>query len=415
MFSGESALELLKKIAFPRLGGSEGERKAAEILRKHFSNLGYEVSVEEFDLWTYRIIEARLDVLGGKGVSVECSGVGLSADTPSDGVEGELVYVEECGSRFMEKARGKIWLYYGKLTAENYRRALRYSPKAIILVGRNPRKLPLKISILSEWWEHGRVPIVAVKYEDALKLYSKIPVDVRVTLRQEVFKSKSRNIIAVKKGKTYPDETIIVGGHYDSVFNVVGAHDNAGGIAVVGELARVFSEAGVKRTLKLVAFGSEEMGLVGSRRFVKEYSEELKSTKLFVNIDVCGQPLGTLSAIVSGGEDIKNAIEVLSSELGIHVDVSQDIYSSDSSTLAAKGVPSVSFARFGGSSYFIHTIEDSLEYISKEGLEYCGVIAEEFLKKTLIPDKYPFSTEIPDNIKKKLKEYFDKKLGVKIE
>lgn len=68
------------------------------------------------------------------------------------------------------------------------------------------------------------------------------------------------NIIAEKKGTKFPNEIIVVGGHYDSVadHNCVGADDNASAIAVLLELARLLKDTEPEKTIRFVAFCNEE-------------------------------------------------------------------------------------------------------------------------------------------------------------
>lgn len=67
-----------------------------------------------------------------------------------------------------------------------------------------------------------------------------------------------RNIEAEKKGTEKPDEIIILGAHYDSIYGSPGADDNGSGVAAVLEMARLFSERNQKRTIRFVFFASEE-------------------------------------------------------------------------------------------------------------------------------------------------------------
>ena len=62
---------------------------------------------------------------------------------------------------------------------------------------------------------------------------------------------------------------VIIGAHYDTVPGSPGADDNATGVAVLLELARLFVAQRPRRPMKLVAFDLEEYGLVGSRNYVK--------------------------------------------------------------------------------------------------------------------------------------------------
>lgn len=67
-----------------------------------------------------------------------------------------------------------------------------------------------------------------------------------------------RNIEAEKRGTKKPDEIIILGAHYDSIYSSPGSDDNGSGVASVLEMARLFSEQSCKRTIRFVFFASEE-------------------------------------------------------------------------------------------------------------------------------------------------------------
>ena len=78
------------------------------------------------------------------------------------------------------------------------------------------------------------------------------------------------NFIATLPGRVDPSRIIIVSAHYDSFSNEAqtrapGADDNASGVAVVVELARILRNYRFDFTVKFIAWGAEERGLVGSR------------------------------------------------------------------------------------------------------------------------------------------------------
>ncbi|MEW6073560.1 MAG: M28 family peptidase [Planctomycetota bacterium] len=81
----------------------------------------------------------------------------------------------------------------------------------------------------------------------------------------------AENVIAEIPGTTAPGEIVVIGGHYDSInyagsgSAAPGADDNATGTAGVVEAARVLSTGGpYERTIRFIAFGAEEFGLIGS-------------------------------------------------------------------------------------------------------------------------------------------------------
>lgn len=80
-------------------------------------------------------------------------------------------------------------------------------------------------------------------------------------VRRDSYLLESRemaNIEAELRGRTRPEEIVVVGAHYDSVPGSPGANDNASGVAALLEVARRLRKAQPARTLRLVAFVNEE-------------------------------------------------------------------------------------------------------------------------------------------------------------
>jgi aminopeptidase YwaD len=82
-----------------------------------------------------------------------------------------------------------------------------------------------------------------------------------------------RNLSVEITGKETPGEVLIIGAHFDAVPGTPGADDNGTGTAALLELAHVLKDRPMKRTVRLVFFNLEEVGLVGSTRYVKELRE----------------------------------------------------------------------------------------------------------------------------------------------
>jgi len=85
------------------------------------------------------------------------------------------------------------------------------------------------------------------------------------------------NIIVDIPGTEFPNEVLIISGHFDAVVNSPGADDDGTGTAAVIELARVFKDVKPRRTLRLALFNLEEQGLVGSRAYVVEWVKRNKA------------------------------------------------------------------------------------------------------------------------------------------
>lgn len=82
--------------------------------------------------------------------------------------------------------------------------------------------------------------------------------------------TRGRNVIGIDAGSQ--DRAIILLAHYDIPFHVrEGAMDDASGVGVLLELARVFSRKNQEKTLVFVASDGEEWGMLGARHFLDSY------------------------------------------------------------------------------------------------------------------------------------------------
>jgi leucyl aminopeptidase len=103
------------------------------------------------------------------------------------------------------------------------------------------------------------------------------------------------SVILTMDGANTPDEFVIIGGHIDSTANpsnddAPGADDNASGIASLNEMVRVLLEKNFvpSRTIEVMAFAAEEIGLVGSAEIAQEYANNNVNVLAFVQFDMTG-------------------------------------------------------------------------------------------------------------------------------
>jgi Zn-dependent M28 family amino/carboxypeptidase len=92
------------------------------------------------------------------------------------------------------------------------------------------------------------------------------------------------NIVAERAGTDKTAGNILVGAHYDTVYQSPGADDNASGVAVVLEVARLLSQP-TPRGLQLVLFDKEETGLLGSQAYAKQ-AKNIKNLRGAVVMDM---------------------------------------------------------------------------------------------------------------------------------
>jgi leucyl aminopeptidase len=101
----------------------------------------------------------------------------------------------------------------------------------------------------------------------------------------------SDNVIAQKTGTKYPDEYVVIGGHYDTYSysgDAPGADDDGTGTCGVLEVARVMAEHDFDRTILFCAWSGEEYGLYGSEAYASWAASEGMNILGYFNIDMCG-------------------------------------------------------------------------------------------------------------------------------
>ena len=145
-----------------------------------------------------------------------------------------------------------------------------------------------------------RIPAAAISTNAADKLSSllKIKPDLKFLLRQQCKQlpdAQSYNVIAEKRGSTYPEEVILIGGHLDSWDIGDGSHDDGAGVVHSMDLINLFNEIDYKpkRTIRVVLFMNEENGLRGSLKY-KEIADREGVDHIFaIESDAGGfRPLG---------------------------------------------------------------------------------------------------------------------------
>lgn len=111
------------------------------------------------------------------------------------------------------------------------------------------------------------------------------------TVESHEFKVRSlthHNWILNVPGRQPQRAPILVGAHYDTVFDSPGADDNATGLAVLLELARHFSAHPAPHPLRFVAFDLEEYGLSGSRAYAESLKAQGQPLRLMLSLEMLG-------------------------------------------------------------------------------------------------------------------------------
>lgn len=189
-------------------------------------------------------------------------------------------------------------------------------------------------------------------------------------LKVEAFfhkKYKTQNVIGRIKGKS--DSIIVMSAHYDHLGRMgkstyfPGANDNASGIALMLDMARHYSKSVPKYTMVFMAFGAEELGLLGSDYFVKHPIFPLSDIKFMLNFDISGT--GDEGIQVVNGTVFKSQFDQLkkinnANNLLKQVKVRGESCNSDHCPFYRKGVPSFFIYTLGGIQAY-HDIYDRSE------------------------------------------------------
>jgi aminopeptidase YwaD len=221
------------------------------------------------------------------------------------------------------------------------------------------------------------------RLEEVKKLFLNVgakPAEINVENYQNV-----KNVAVTLIGKT--DETIVVGAHYDKTTLGCGVIDNWSGVVLVANLYKYFKKNESEKTIRFVAFGEEEKGLVGSTAMVKAIPEKQKKNYCaMVNFDSFGfSNLWTLESISD-----KKLIEIgkyvaqkrkqsflLKNYMGA---------SSDSKSFQEGGIPAITLSGVNDQwRLYLHQRKDQVENINFEKIYQNYKFSVDFL--TLIEAK----------------------------
>lgn len=208
---------------------------------------------------------------------------------------------------------------------------------------------------------------------------------IKATTDVQQQKVETENVLAFIEGNELKDEIIVLGAHWDhlgmggpnsgsrmpdTVAVHYGADDNASGVAGIIEVAeKLAQQKNLKRSVLVIAFGAEEMGLLGSSYFTNNPLFELKQLKAMVNLDMIGRLKEDNSVMISGtgtsieSEDLLNQ---LNADSTFSIAMSPEGFgASDHASFYAKDVPVFFFSSGAHDDY--HTPFDQADRINLEG------------------------------------------------
>ena len=398
--------EILKNTDYIRTSGSAEEKQAADYLQGLCEAMGVTAFRESFDVDTAEILEASL---AADGKEIPCRGYKLCG---SGSVEAPLCYMPNTDPASLSRANGKIVLLDTGISYWIYQDLLDAGAVGFITYDGNVHYPDRDIDqkMLRPYVSKGRkVPCVNINAKDAFRLVQSAPETVSVRVEQTESVSASQNVVAEIPGRT--DEWIVLSAPYDSTPLSRGAYDNMSGcIGLLGIMDALRGKAPLRYGLRFVFCGSEEVGLLGSKAYTAAHESELEKIALNINLDMIGTYMGRFIACISAENKLLHYLEYLCALRGWGLNARLDVYSSDSTPFADKGVPALSFARLAPASQAtIHNRYDTKALLSEDQLlADIGFLAD-FTLGMADAVKCPVSREIPDDIRTKLDEYLLRK------
>ena len=399
----------LRKIfddtAYVRTGGSAQELRTAEYLQKVCKDLGLEAYLEAFPVELAEVEEAVLTI---DGKEIPCKGYLLAG---SGEVEAPLYYLTESDRYSLSGCKGKIVLFDGYLGYWRYRDLLENGAVGFISYDGNVNYADRDIDhreLRPHVAKGEKLLGVNINAKDAVDIVNGDGKVAKIVLKQKEFSGDSHNVILDLPGEI--DEQIIFTAHYDSTSLSQGAYDNMSGCVGLLGMAEYFASRPHRYSLRFVFCGSEERGLLGSKAYCASHEEELKNVALVINLDMIGCIMGKFISCVTAEMPLVHYISYLGNELGFQVKAYQDVYSSDSTPFADKGVPAVSFARAAGRDLApIHNSYDTIAVMKMEQMQKDIDFITAFASRMANAALCPVAKEIPDNMKEKLDEYLLRK------
>lgn len=421
--NAKRAFELLNKLSFERVSCTAEETRTAEALLAEIDSFTWARSdiqreIEVFKASTGTVAAARLIVTEPYEKEYPVTAYLRSDSTPDDGLELELVYVENALPANLLGVEGKVVLVNGRFGFEAYGRIQKAKPAAIIGFTGNildkDDETDHGICKIRETYtaEFGDNILVNLKAKDALEIVSKGAKKVKLFVSSTATEGESRNVCVTLRGTDLADEIVSFGAHYDSVLFSTGAYDNMSGSVIIMELLRYFAANPPRRTLKFNWFGSEEQGLLGSKAYVAAHEAELEKHRLMVNVDMAGPVLGSEHIFIMGDAPMKSYVEGMMNELGAAVVYHEDVYSSDGTPFSDKGIPAINFTRVNANGTgFIHDRRDALAngFLSADALGITLNLALEFSKRVVNAPIFPIERKISDSMRDKIDKYLFRK------
>lgn len=389
-------VKYLSQTIGTRPAGTQHEIEASDYIARQFQSAGYRVELQPFEFETFEERRVFVETAGGRkqahviGISGQravtenvagslvVAGIGRTQDFPAGGIAGKIAVIERGTLTLQQKI--------ANAAAAGAVAAIIYNDSSGPFFGWT--KTAARIPAVSVSQNDGKALLSAVNprkgVADLFRHREDATVEARVVADAGMRTIRSQNVIA----RGADECRVVVGGHYDSVPEGPGANDNATGAAVTIEVARGLRTRGLQRGLCFIAFGAEEMGVRGSRRYVASLSDEQKrGINGMVNLDMVG--VGGRWKLW-GTESMRQVSMDAARSAGVRLRgyvASGSGGNSDHTSFAEAGIPAVFIHRLDDPNR--HTAEDRVKYVDPASLEAAARLAQEIVSRLLRHRPFP--------------------------
>ena len=375
----------------PRLAGTEAEARARDWAVRKLRTMGFvNVRVETFDMATWVRGEEKAWITAPFPQPLVVSALGNSGATTPQGITAEVLGYEtmaEFESAPPEEVRGKIVFvshamqrtqdgsHYGAFGTPRRTGptlASKRGAAAVVIrsIGTDYHRNP-HTGVQTFADGAPPIPAAALSIPDAEQLQrilkrARGPVQMRLVLTpRNIGTRQSGNLIGEVPGSDASAPPILVACHLDSWDLGTGAVDDAAGCGIVAAAARRIMEAGRPlRTIRVVWFGAEEVGLFGGEDYKKRHGAE-PHYALAESDFGAGRVWQVDSRLGASREAEAKALQQVLAPLGIAPGALDKTSGSDISPMLAAGHHGVTLNQ-DGTDYFDvhHTPDDTLDKIN---------------------------------------------------
>ena len=389
---GYDITESLTTEVGQRLAGTEEEARARDWAVAKFKEIGLEnVRIEPFTIPGWERGQETASILSPYPQDLVITSLGYSVATPPNGVEAEIAYFPDFESLKAndQDLSGKIVFISGLMDkapdgagygpAGMKRRigaseASKHGAIAVLIrsVGTSSHRFP-HTGGMRYLPDFPKIPIAAMSAPDADQLERILErgetVTVKLTLTpRDTGTRPSGNVIGEIIGTDAPDEIVLIGGHLDSWDLGTGAIDDGAGIGITAGAAKVIIDSGLKpkRTIRVVAYGAEEIGLLGGFAYRDKHQDDLINHVMASESDFGAVAPYEMHFNWDSGRDEMQAIADM---LGLPLKRKDTSGGPDIGPIKALGVPTMRFQQ-DGTDYFDlhHTPDDTFDKIKPDDM-----------------------------------------------